>query len=94
MELFERLAREATTAARDPATRILAEKATVVRQEIQREFKNGGDPLQDTADLIVQRHEDRLRRSDAQKRKAVLSQVDTALQTYPDSQNEAASSRT
>jgi GTP-binding protein EngB required for normal cell division len=94
LELFERLAREATTAARDPATRILAEKATVVRQDIQREFKNGGDPLQDTADLIVQRHEDRLRRSDAQKRKAVLSQVDTALQTYPDSQNEAASSRT
>ena len=83
LELFQRLAREATTAAKDPAIRILTAKATEVRQEIQQEFKNGGDPLQDTSDLIVQRHEDRLRRSDAQKRKAVLGQIEAALQTYP-----------
>jgi GTP-binding protein EngB required for normal cell division len=84
LELFERLAHEATTAARKPATRILTEKAALVREEIQREFKNGGDPLQDTANLIVRRHEDKRKRSDAQKRKAVLNQVDTALQTCPE----------
>lgn len=83
LSLFNRLALEATTAARGPAIRILSEKATLVRGEIQRSFKNGGDPLQDTADLIVQRHEDRLRRSDAQKRKSVLSQVEAALNVCP-----------
>ena len=83
LSLFGDLALKATTAAKEPAIRILTEKATVVRQEIQQEFKKGGNPLQDTADLIVQRHEDRLRRSDSQKRKAVLSQVGAALQACP-----------
>ena len=83
LTLFGDLALKATTAAKEPAIRILSEKATVVRQEIQQEFKKGGNPLQDTADLIVQRHEDRLRRSDSQKRKAVLSQVGAALQACP-----------
>lgn len=83
LTLFNQLALEATTAAKMPAVRILSDKATVVRQEIQQAFKNGGDPLQDTADLIVQRHEDRLRRSDAQKRKGVLAEVDAALTACP-----------
>ena len=84
LTLFERLAQQATNAAREPAIKILSEKAAVVRQEIQQEFKKGGDPLQDTANLIVQRHEDRQRRSDAQKRKSVLSQVDEALKALPE----------
>jgi GTP-binding protein EngB required for normal cell division len=83
LKLFGDLALKATTAAKEPAIRILSEKATVVRQEIQQEFKKGGNPLQDTANLIVQRHEDRLRRSDSQKRKAVLSQVGAALHACP-----------
>lgn len=83
LDLFSQLALEATTAAKEPAIRILSDKAAVVRQEIQQSFKNGGNPLQDTADLIVQRHEDRLRRSDAQKRKGVLAQVDAALTACP-----------
>lgn len=83
LSLFSQLALEATSAAKGPAIRILGDKATLVRQEIQQAFKNGGDPLQDTADLIVQRHEDRQRRSDAQKRKGVLAEVEAALQSRP-----------
>jgi len=83
LALFNSLALEATTAAKGPAFRILSEKATVVQQEIQQSFQNGGDPLQDTADLIVQRHEDRQRRSDAQKRKSVLTEVAVALESCP-----------
>ena len=83
IDLFQELAKDATTSAKEPAKRILKEKAQFVRQEIQREFEKGGDPLQDTADLIVQRHEERMRRSDAQKRKTVLEQVNQTLAARP-----------
>ena len=83
LSLFNQLALEATSAAKAPALRILGDKATLVRQEIQQAFKDGGDPLQDTADVIVQRHEDRQRRSDAQKRKGVLAEVEAALLSRP-----------
>lgn len=81
--LFKDLAQKATTAAKEPAIRILSTNADSVREEIQKEFGKGGNPLQDTADLIVQRHEDRVRRSDSQKRKTVLSQVEGALRSAP-----------
>lgn len=83
LDLFRLLAVQATMAAKEPAIRILSDKAVVVREEIQSEFNKGGDPLQDTANLIVQKHEDRVRRSDAAKRKSVLAQVDEALATCP-----------
>jgi GTP-binding protein EngB required for normal cell division len=84
LELFSQLAVASTEAAREPALRILTDKATTVRQEIQQEFKKGGDPLQETANLIVQRHEDRVRRADAQRRKAVLAGVEAALNACED----------
>jgi hypothetical protein len=83
LELFERLARSATVAAKDPAIRILRENAARVRKEIQAELKKGGDPLQATADLIVESHEARVRRSDAQKRGAVLAEVTEVIQGFP-----------
>lgn len=83
LELFRHLAREATSAAREPTTRILKQQAAHVRDEIQAEFKKGGNPLQETADLIIERHEDRVRRSDAQKRKAVLAEIESVLERYP-----------
>ena len=43
--------------------------------EVQQELKKGGDPIQDTADLIVERHEMRMKRSDAQKRRLVLQDI-------------------
>lgn len=83
IDLFAGLARTATDAARDPAIRILQANAARVRAEIQKELKNGGDPIQDTADLIVEKHEDRLRRSDAQRRRGVLREVQEVLDNVP-----------
>jgi GTP-binding protein EngB required for normal cell division len=83
LELFSRLAKTATDAAKDPAIRILQENASRVRKEIQAELKKGGNPLQETADLVVESHEARVRRSDAQKRGAVLSEVGTVIRGYP-----------
>ena len=83
LELFSDLAKVSTSAARDPAIRILQENATRVRMEVQQELKKGGDPLQDTADLIVESHESRVRRSDAQKRRTILSDVEAVIESYP-----------
>jgi hypothetical protein len=51
--------------------------------EVQQELKKGGDPLQDTADLIVESHEARVRRSDAQKRRTVLMEVGAVIDGFP-----------
>jgi GTP-binding protein EngB required for normal cell division len=72
LELFQTLAKKATTAARDPAIQILRSNFEEVRKEIQNEFKKGGDPINDTAAAIVERHEDRVKRSDAQRRGPIL----------------------
>ena len=83
MALFERLASESTDLAVQPAIDILQSKAKEVRNEINAEFAKGGDPLQDTADLIVQKHADRIRRSDDQKRKAVLADIASISSSCP-----------
>jgi len=83
LELFSDLAKVATSAAKEPAIRILQENATRVRIEVQQELKKGGDPLQDTADLIVESHEARVRRSDAQKRRTVLMEVGAVIDGFP-----------
>ena len=83
LELFSDLALVATTAARDPAMSILQENANRVRMEVQQELKKGGDPLQDTADLIIESHEARVRRSDAQKRRIVLAEVGEVIESFP-----------
>jgi GTP-binding protein EngB required for normal cell division len=83
LELFNKLARTATEAAREPATRILKENAANVRHDIQTELRMGGNPLQDTADLIVESHEAKVRRSDAQRRGTVLREVHAVLGEFP-----------
>lgn len=81
--LFQGLARTATEAAKGPAMKILQENAKRVRIDIQAELKKGGDPIQDTAELIVEKHEDRIRRSDAQRRRGVLQEVQEVISRYP-----------
>ena len=46
-------------------------------------MRKGGDPIQDTAALIVEKHEDRIRRSDAQRRRGILREVQEVLSHYP-----------
>jgi len=83
LELFNSLAKQATNAAREPAIAILQTNYKVVREEIQSTFKQWGDPLEDTANLIVERHEERVKRSDAQKRSSVLAELEALMDACP-----------
>jgi len=83
LHLFNTLARQATEAAKEPAIEILQSNYTVVREEIQTTFSQWGEPLQDTANLIVERHEERIKRSDAQKRSKVLADIEAVLTECP-----------
>jgi hypothetical protein len=83
LELFRGLATQATNAAKAPAMKILQTNFEAVRIEIQTEFKKGGNPIQDTADLVVERHEAKVRRSDAQRRGPILSELDAVFSKCP-----------
>jgi GTP-binding protein EngB required for normal cell division len=83
LELFSKLSETSTKAAKEPAINILTENAASVRADIQRELKKGGDPIQSTVDLIVEKHEDRIRRSDAQRRRGVLQEIETVMAACP-----------
>lgn len=83
LELFSQLASKATTAAQKPAIDILQMNFAEVRAEIQTAFAQGGDPIQTTADLIVERHEARVKRSDAQKRGPILAELEKVFETCP-----------
>lgn len=83
LDLFNTLAKQATEAAKEPAVEILQLNYKVVREEIQSTFEQWGEPLQDTANLIVERHAERIKRSDAQKRSRVLADIEAVLDEYP-----------
>jgi hypothetical protein len=79
IELFEDLARTSTKAAQEPAVRILERNFNIVRAEIKEEFDNWGDPLQETADLILQKRIQQLDQSSEADRKAMIGTIDTLL---------------
>lgn len=81
--LFQELAAKATRAAQEPAARILQENFSVVRNEIRSAFEDWGDPLQETADLIVQRHLKNASRKDAERRDAMLKAIEGVLSKQP-----------
>ncbi|OSZ74618.1 dynamin family protein [Hydrogenophaga sp. IBVHS1] len=83
LELFKKLAATATKAAQEPAIAILQTNFAAVREEIQTAFRQGGDPIQTTANLIVEKHEERLKRSDAQKRRPILEELELVLAACP-----------
>lgn len=83
LDLFRQLAAKATTAAQQPAVGILRANFAEVREEIQSAFSQGGDPIQTTADLIVERHEARIKRSDAQKRGPILAELEVVFDKCP-----------
>jgi hypothetical protein len=83
LDLFKKLAATATKAAQEPAIAILQTNFAAVREEIQTAFRQGGDPIQTTADLIVERHEERVKRSDAQKRRPILEELELVLAACP-----------
>ncbi len=85
LDMFKSLAEETTDSACVPATRILNQKFAEVRLDIEKAFKEGGNPLQDTANLIVERHEDRVKRSDAQRKGSILGEANRLLAAAPPS---------
>jgi len=83
LDLFYQLADKATSAAQEPAITILKTNFAAVREEIQSAFRQSGDSIQSTADLIVEKHEERVKRSDAQKRKPILDELERVLAACP-----------
>jgi hypothetical protein len=83
LDLFEALASDATDAAGKPTERILSANYANVNTDIKNAFEEWGEPLQSVADAIVERHEDRMKRSDAQKRAKVLSAIAEIRSTAP-----------
>ena len=83
LDLFRQLAAKATTAAQQPAVSILQANFAEVREEIQSAFAQGGDPIQTTADLVVESHEARVKRSDAQKRGPILQELEAVFAKCP-----------
>ncbi len=83
LDLFEGLAKQATDAAQSPATAVLKRNFEKVRKEIQEFFETWGDPIQETVDLIVERHEQRLKRSDTKQRDKILGEAQFLLDQFP-----------
>jgi hypothetical protein len=81
--LFKNLADDAIDAARKPATRVLLDNYDSVYKEIVEAWKNHNDPLETVADALVASHKDSVKRSDAQKRKAVLESIDDLFTSMP-----------
>jgi hypothetical protein len=84
LELFDGLAETSSEAARKPAEETLLAQYELVRQEIQKAFKDLGDPLEATANAIVERHEERTRRSESQKRGKVLASLGAVTAEAPE----------
>jgi len=83
LDLFHRLADDATEAASGPAIEILTARFREVETEILDVFEQHTDPLTSAADAIVESHELRVKRSDAQRRKKVLAEADEVLTACP-----------
>jgi len=83
LDMFRELALNATEDASLPTQATLISHYDVVNKEIRKAFKEWGHPLETTANAIVERHEDRTRRSDSQKRKRVLSALDNIRADAP-----------
>lgn len=83
LELFETLAADTTDAAGAPTEKVLTENYASVNADINQAFKEWGEPLESVANAIVERHEDRLKRSDAQKRTKILAAIDDLKRAAP-----------
>lgn len=83
LDLFDELADEAIEAAQSPAKRVLLQNYHKVEAEIVEAWRNHNDPLAAAAEAIVSSHEDSVKRSDAQRRKKILEEIDLILESLP-----------
>lgn len=89
LDLFRELAQNATEAAQRSAQQMLRNNFATVRSEIFSVFQELGDPLQNTASVIVASHEQRIQRSNVQRRRRVLDALDDVMQGCPPALAEA-----
>ncbi|MGJ5816548.1 dynamin family protein [Paludibaculum fermentans] len=83
LKLYEDLADEVVDAAEKPAVKILNGLFKEVEAEILGAFEDHRDPLQSISDAIVASQQKYLERSDAQKRKRILDEASTVLDSMP-----------
>lgn len=79
LRLYAELAAEVTQAAAKPAAQILKRLFTEVEQEITGTMEQHQDPLTAAMEAIVSSQENYLKRSDAQRRKGILADLDAIL---------------
>ncbi|WP_081427018.1 dynamin family protein [Sorangium cellulosum] len=89
LELYGELAEEVVKVGQPIATEILLGNYREVEQEIAGRFNAYRNPLDGARDAIVRSHEDSVRRSDAQRRKRVLAEIDAILDARPRGANYA-----
>lgn len=83
LNLFDELAEDVTEAASGPAVKLLTAQFRLVEKEILSNFRQHQNPLDAAADAIVASHESKVKRSDAQRRKKILSAAEAVLAVCP-----------
>lgn len=83
LELFHTLVDESVAAAGGPTTKLLRGRFVDVQSEIVKALAAWGDPIEQTADAVVEREEMRRRRSDAQRRTKILAELQQLRATAP-----------
>lgn len=79
LNLFEDLARQATKSAEKPAVKILEDNFAIVRADIKSAFDGLGDPLLQTADLILQREKQEIEQKSEREREAILVEINSMM---------------
>ena len=83
LALFNELSEDATSAAGAVALKLLTQNYSAVEIDIRKIFDQYQDPLMLAANAIVATHEEREKRGDAQKRKAMLAEIEAVLSADP-----------
>lgn len=83
LDLFAKLAEMVADAATGPAEKLLQERFQRVEQEIRNVLDHHGDPLDSAREAIVEGHAQHIRRSDAQRRKDVLAELELVVASRP-----------
>ena len=81
--LFNELAEDTVAAAADPARGLLTTRFEEVEKEISKVLRSDKDLIDSAADAVVESHQAIASRSDAQRRKRVLMQIDEIMAASP-----------
>ena len=83
LNLFDQMAEDTVEAAATPATELLTSRFADVEKEISKVLRSDQDPITNAADAIVDSHEAIQRRSDAQRRRTVIEQLEEIEKVSP-----------